>query len=86
MKGIIRQVGQDADATQENIEKTLAGSEFFWLDLDLHDPGPDDDVEGLLTGTFHFHPLAVASAVKFGLRPRIDDFDDFTQVITFGMA
>ncbi len=86
MKGIIRQVGQNADATQENIEKTLAGGDFFWLDLDLHDPGPDDDVEGLLTGTFHFHPLAVAAAVKFGLRPRIDDFDDFTQVITFGMA
>src|ERR1700721_2920803 len=86
MKGIIRQVGQDADATQENIEKTLAGSDFFWLDLDLHDPGPDDDVAGLLTGTFHFHPLAGASAIKFGLRPRIDDFDDFTQVITFGMA
>ena len=40
MKGIIRRVGQDADATQENIEKTLAGSEFFWLDLDLHDRGP----------------------------------------------
>jgi len=86
MKGIIRQVGKDADATQENIEKTLAGSDFFWLDLDLHDPGPDDDVAGLLTGIFHFHPLAVASAIKFGLRPRIDDFDDFTQVITFGMA
>ena len=46
MKGIIRQVGKDADATQENIEKTLAGSEFFWLDLDLHDPGPDDDSRG----------------------------------------
>ena len=71
MKGIIRQVGKDADATQENIEKTLAGSDFFWLDLDLHDPGPDDDVAGLLTGIFHFHPLAVASAIKFGLRPRI---------------
>ena len=57
MKGIIRKVGADAEATQENIEKYLAGTEFFWLDLDLHDPGPDDDVAGLLTGTFHFHPL-----------------------------
>lgn len=86
MKGIIRQIGEDADASQENIEKTLAGSEFFWMDLDLHDPGPDDDVEGMLTGTFHFHPLAVSAAMKFGQRPRIDNFDDFTHVITFGMA
>jgi magnesium transporter len=86
MKGIIRQVGADADASQENIEKTLAGNDFFWLDLDLHDPGPDDDVEGLLCGTFHFHPLAVTAAMKFGQRPRIDNFDDFTHVITFGMS
>jgi len=86
MKGIIRQIGEDADATQANIQKSLAGDEFFWLDLDLHDPGPDDDVEGLLCGTFHFHPLAVTAAMKFGQRPRIDNFDDFTHVITFGMA
>jgi magnesium transporter len=86
MKGIIRRVSADADATQENIEKALAGTEFFWLDLDLHDPGPDDDVEGLLTSTFHFHPLAVRAAIKFGQRPRIDDYDDFTHIITFGMA
>jgi magnesium transporter len=86
MKGIIRRVSHDVEATQENIEKALAGTEFFWLDLDLHDPGPDDDVPGLLTRTFHFHPLAVRAATRFGQRARIDDFDDFTQIITFGMA
>jgi magnesium transporter len=86
MKGIIRKVSADSDATQENIDKALAGTEFFWLDLDMHDPGPDDDVQGLLTGTFHFHPLAVTAAIKFGQRARIDDFEDFTLVVTFGMA
>jgi magnesium transporter len=86
MKGTISQGDKTADATQQNIEQAVAGGEFFWLDLDIHDPGPDDDVTGLLTNTFHFHPLAVEAADRFGQRPRIDDYDDFAHVITFGMA
>src|ERR1700683_80275 len=86
MKGTLRQDGKATDPTQENIEQAVAGGGFFWLDLDLHDPGPDDDVTGLLTNTFHFHPLAVEAVVRFGQRPRIDDYDDFVHVITFGIA
>jgi magnesium transporter len=86
MKGTIHQQGTSTPATQENIDKALAGGGFFWIDLDLHDPGPDDDVEGLLVNTFHFHPLAVSASMRFGQRPRIDDYDDFVQLITFGMA
>jgi magnesium transporter len=86
MKGTLRQDGKATDATQENIEQAVAGGGFFWLDLDLHDPGPDDDVTGMLTNTFHFHPLAVEAADKFGQRARIDDYDDFVHVITFGIA
>jgi magnesium transporter len=86
MKGTIRQDGKATDATQERIDQTVAGGEFFWLDLDVHDPGPDDDVSGMLTNTFHFHPVAVEAVVRFGQRPRIDDYDDFVHVITFGVA
>jgi magnesium transporter len=86
MKGTIHQHGAVTPATQEAIDKVLAGGDFFWIDLDLQDPGPDDDVEGLLVKTFHFHPLAVTAAMRFGQRPRIDDYDDFVQIITFGMA
>jgi magnesium transporter len=86
MKGTLRQDGKAADPTQQNIEQAVAGGEFFWLDLDLHDPGPDDDVTALLTNTFHFHPLAVEAADKFGQRARIDEYDDFVHVITFGIA
>src|SRR5262249_27036184 len=49
-------------------------------------PGPDDGVTGLLTNTFHFHPLAVEAADRFGQRARIDDYGDFVHVITFGIA
>jgi magnesium transporter len=86
MKGTIRQDGKATEASQEKIEQAVAGGEFFWLDLDIHDPGPDDDVSGMLTNTFHFHPVAVEAADRFGQRPRIDDYDDFVHVITFGIA
>jgi magnesium transporter len=85
MKGHLHQNGTTTGASQEAIDKALATNEFFWLDLDMHDPGPDDDVEGLLINTFHFHPLAVTAAMKWGQRPRIDDYDDFVHIITFGM-
>ncbi len=86
MKGTLTQDGTTGDATQQGIEEALAGGAFFWLDLDLHDPGPDDDVKAVLTKTFHFHPVAVEAADQFGERARIDDYDDFVQVVTFGMA
>jgi magnesium transporter len=86
MKGTISQDGNVTAASQPAIEQAVADGTFFWLDLDIHDPGPDDDVTGLLTNTFHFHPVAVEAANRFGQRPRIDEYDDFVQVITFGMA
>src|SRR5450755_958666 len=86
MKGSLTQGSETVDATRQGIEQAAAGGTFFWLDLDIHDPGPDDDVTGMLTKTFHFHPVAVEAADKFGQRPRIDDYDDFVHVITFGMA
>jgi magnesium transporter len=86
MKGTLTQGGTAADATPQGIVEAAAGSTFFWLDLDVHDPGPDDDVKGLLINTFHFHPVAVEAADQFGQRARIDDYDDFVHIVTFGMA
>jgi magnesium transporter len=86
MKGTLTQEGSTTSATRQGIEQAAAGGAFFWLDLDTHDPGPDDDVTGLLCDSFHFHPVAVEAAEHFGQRARIDDYDDFVHVITFGMA
>jgi magnesium transporter len=86
MKGTLTQNGVTSDASPEAIQKAASGSEFFWLNLDVHDPGPDDDVTGLLCNTFHFHPVAVEAVERFGQRARIDDYDDFVHIITFGMA
>jgi len=73
MKGTLTQGGVATSATRQGIEQAAAGSAFFWLDLDTHDPGPDDDVPALLIDTFHFHPVAVEAADEFGQRARIDD-------------
>jgi magnesium transporter len=86
MKGTLTQDGKVIDATPQGIEQAAASGGFFWLDLDVHDPGPDDDVTGLLCNTFHFHPVAVEAADRFGQRARIDDYDDFVHIVTFGMA
>jgi len=86
MKGTLTQDGKATDATREGIEQAVADGAIFWLDLDVNDPGPDDDVKKLLTDTFHFHPVAVEAADQFGQRARIDDYDDFVHVVTFGMA
>jgi len=86
MKGTLTQDGATVDATPQGIEQAVAGGAFFWLNLDIHDPGPDDDVTGLLVNTFHFHPVAVEAVERFGQRARIDDYDDFVHIITFGMA
>jgi magnesium transporter len=87
MNGTLTQTGgATTAATPQAIDQAVAGGEFFWLDLDIHDPGPDDDVPTMLTQTFHFHPVAVEAADKFGQRARIDEYDGFVHIITFGMA
>jgi len=78
--------GQTADATTESIQQAVAGTSFFWLDLDTSSPGPDDEAVNLLINTFHFHPVAVEASDQFGQRPRIDDYSSFVHVVTFGMA
>jgi magnesium transporter len=86
MKGTLTQDNKAVDATPAGIDQAVDGGAFFWLDLDVHDPGPDDDVKAMLINTFHFHPVAVEAAEQFGQRARIDDYDDFVHIITFGMA
>jgi magnesium transporter len=86
VKGTITQGDTTTDATTPLVQQAVSGGQSFWLDLDVNDPGPDNDVTALLVDTFHFHPLAVHSASQFGQRARIDDYGDFVHVVTFGMA
>ena len=82
MKGTLTQNGTDTEASTENVMAALAGSDFFWLDLD--DDASDGTVTELLSVHFGFHPLAVAAAEKFKQRPRFDDYDDFVYLVARG--
>jgi magnesium transporter len=83
MKGTLTLNGQATDATSENVLAALAGTDHFWLDLD--DSDQDGTVAELLSVHFKFHPLAVAAAEKFAVRPRFDDYDDFVYMAVRGV-
>jgi magnesium transporter len=78
----LTQNGTDTEATTENVLAALAGTDFFWLDLD--DDTSDGTVAELLSVHFAFHPLAVAAAEKFKQRPRFDDYDNFVYLVARG--
>ncbi len=80
--GTLHLDGRDDQATSENVLAALAGTGFFWLDLD-DEPG-DGTVSELLQTHFQFHPLAVQSAERFPQRPRLRDFDNFMYMVARG--
>jgi magnesium transporter len=82
LRGTLRQNGVDTAATVENVQAALAGTDFFWLDLD--DDATDGAVSDLLTNQFKFHHLAVQSAERFDQRPRIDTYDGFVYLVGRG--
>jgi magnesium transporter len=81
VRGTLRQGGRDEQATSESVLAALAGTEFFWLDLDDE---MDGTVSELLSVHFGFHPLAVQSAERFFQRPRLDDYDTFMYLVARG--
>ncbi|HVC69443.1 MAG TPA: magnesium/cobalt transporter CorA [Acidimicrobiales bacterium] len=81
MNGHLMEVdGTLTDVTADAVTQNIAAGTFFWLDLvDLDAEGSD-----LLLNAFHFHPLAVEDAEKFGQRPKLDDYDDFFYLVVHG--
>jgi magnesium transporter len=82
LEGTLRQDEQDTPATTENVLAALAGTGFFWLDLD--DDASDGMVGELLSTHFKFHHLAVESAERFNQRPRVDLYDGFVYLVARG--
>lgn len=74
--------GTSVPATKELVEAALGGAGPFWLDL------LDLDASGLvwLSDLFHFHPLEIEDAEHFGQRPKVEQYDDFAQLVIYGAA
>lgn len=80
MQGTVAVDGVRSPATADGVRSLVAAATPFWLDLD----GLDAEASGVLSDTFHLHPLAVEDAEHFGQRPKIDEFDDFTYFVVHG--
>ena len=39
----------------------------------------------MLATVFGIHHLAIDDAAKFGQRPKLEDYDDFTQLVAYGV-
>jgi magnesium transporter len=79
---IILEDGSASEATPEAARQHLAGSTFFWLDLD--GGTLDDEASAFLRDDLGYHALAVEDAEHFGQRPKIEEYDDFTYLVVHG--
>jgi magnesium transporter len=64
----------------EGVESRLREGVYLWLDIDK----PTETDFQLLEDVFKLHPLALKDSRKFGQRPKIEDYDDFTLLVVFG--
>jgi magnesium transporter len=78
---LISAEGHPVTADRETVQRLLDEGRLLWLDL----LRPDKSDLGLLTDVLRIHPLAVEDADHFGQRPKIEDYDDFTQIVAFGV-
>lgn len=78
---LIEKDGSAASADTETVERLLEKGELLWLDLYR----PDADELGMLATVFGIHQLAISDAAQFGQRPKLEDYDDFTQLIAYGV-
>jgi magnesium transporter len=78
---LIEKDGSAARADRETVERLLEKGELLWFDLYQ----PDADELGMLATVFGIHQLALEDAAQFGQRPKLEDYDDFTQLIAYGV-
>ena len=78
---LIEKDGSAASADRETVQRLLEKGELLWLDLHR----PDADELGMLATVFGIHHLAIDDAAQFGQRPKLLDYDDFTQLIAYGV-
>jgi magnesium transporter len=78
---LIEKDGSAASADSETVRRLLEKGELLWLDLYR----PDADELGMLATAFGIHHLAIDDAAKFGQRPKVLDYDGFTQLVAYGV-
>ncbi len=73
-----------ADTPIKEYKALIANPEaLLWIDFDGE---PDASAEPILTGIFHFHPLAVDDALEETHTPKLDDWGDYIYLVLNAMA
>jgi magnesium transporter len=80
MHGTLIVDGQKSAASSAAASALVSAGTPFWLDLD----DVDQDASDFLGNVLHVHPLVLEDAEKFGQRPKIEEFDDFTYFVVHG--
>lgn len=71
--------GLMVDLPPDKLAAALSDSQCqLWVDLDGEDPGA---YQPLLSGVFHFHPLAIEDALVESHSPKIDDWGEYAYVV-----
>jgi len=72
----------EPEVAPDGVAARLRDGVFFWLDIER--PSADDIT--LLRDIVKLHPLALDDVEHFGQRPKIEDFDGFSQLIVYGAS
>ena len=75
--------GTENEVSQAQIDRLRRQGVPFWLDLQAT---PGNGAHQLLENAFHFHPLALEDAEEFGQRPKLDNYEDFSLLIVYGVG
>jgi len=68
-----------SDIPVKEYASQLANPEaLLWIDFDNE---PDESAEPILTGIFHFHPLAVDDALQETHTPKVDDWGEYIYLV-----
>jgi magnesium transporter len=78
---LIEKDGSAASADSPTVQRLLDEGDLLWFDLYK----PDKDELGLLATVFGIHQLAIEDAAQFAQRPKLEDYDDFTQLVFYGV-
>jgi magnesium transporter len=65
----------------DNIARLRERNEFFWLDL----LSPSEEELRQVGGIFGLHDLAIEDSIKFGQRPKLDDYADHVLLVFYGV-
>lgn len=69
-------------ASPERVAELRAGDRFFWLNL----RGAGDEALNSVGAALGLHPLTVEDLRHFGQRAKIEDYDDYVYIVSYGVA